>query len=81
VTEVVRDTGQPWEVVLDQLDSRRLASLRRSWLTAPPIHRVVAAIAGIKPQTGKPPQVISTREEAEMMMAATGGKIPGVGSM
>jgi hypothetical protein len=75
----VRETGLSWDTVLDQIDSRRIASLRRTWKIAPPLFKVVAAFSGVYKARSEPANLITTREEAERLWAATQGKIPGAG--
>lgn len=77
-------TGWGWEQTLDELTAPRLAALREHWRMHPPVHKIVAAFCGYKPPPEKPeadPVRISTPDQARAFMAATGGRIEGVGHM
>lgn len=79
---MVRDTGLSWETVLDELTAPRLESLRKSWRMNPPVHQSVAAFIFGKDRPGLVEDAdhrINTVEGAKALLAATGGKIPGVG--
>lgn len=54
-------------------------ALKRSWDKVPPLFEVVAAFAGVKPTQKL--QVISSPDEARMLLAATGGRVEGIGQM
>jgi hypothetical protein len=48
----VGSTGWTWEQVEQQLDLHRLAALKRQWRRHPPVHHLVAAFLGHKPDDG-----------------------------
>lgn len=71
---MVRDTGWGWDEALDTLTVSRAAALQRSWQKTPPLHKMVAAFAGYKPQSQVKLEPM-TGEMAEALIKYRGGAL------
>lgn len=59
-------TGMSWDAVLTELDLPRLQALNSYWRSHPPLHIMVAAHLGIKPQPQSHDQPIQPPSEKDM---------------
>ncbi len=62
-------TGRPWDELEDTLTWPRIDSLYRYWQDHPPVHELVAAAMGVKPQEKK------TSSIEEIMALFQGGAL------
>lgn len=54
IAHVCASTGWTWDYVTEHVDLVRLAALNAYWSGHPPVHAMVAAYFGIKPEDAAP---------------------------